>query len=146
MCLQLRQVLTKFTVGNARSFAFSAHVDVVKIEKHAQVARAFVISARAVVKLMHHRPPPPTRATNGRNSFKTSGLLASSFRILNSRKYTSCRFFKRQRDSIYISPARKEESHFGLSINPLCERRFLRLNNGLTLPHYHIWSVDMADA
>ena len=36
--LQLRQVLKKFTEGNARkftvSFAFCAHVDVIKIEKH----------------------------------------------------------------------------------------------------------------
>ena len=38
MWLQLRQVLKKFTEGNARkftvSFAFCAHVDVIKIEKH----------------------------------------------------------------------------------------------------------------
>ena len=38
MWLQLRQVLKKFTEGNARkmtvSFAFCAHVDVIKIENH----------------------------------------------------------------------------------------------------------------
>ena len=38
MWLQLRQVLKKFTEGNVRkfivSFAFCAHVDVTKIEKH----------------------------------------------------------------------------------------------------------------
>ena len=38
MWLQLRQVLKKFTEGNPRkctvSFAFCAHVDVIKIEKH----------------------------------------------------------------------------------------------------------------
>ena len=38
MGLQLRQILKKFSEGNAReftvSFAFSAHVDVIKIEKH----------------------------------------------------------------------------------------------------------------
>ena len=38
MWLQLRRVLKKFTEGNARkftvSFAFCAHVDVIKIEKH----------------------------------------------------------------------------------------------------------------
>ena len=38
MWLQLRQVLKKFTIGNARkftvSFVFCAHVDVIKIEKH----------------------------------------------------------------------------------------------------------------
>ena len=38
MWLQLHQVLKKFTEGNARkftvSFAFYAHVDVLKIEKH----------------------------------------------------------------------------------------------------------------
>ena len=38
MWLQLRQVLKKFTEGNARkftvSFAFCAHVDVIIIEKH----------------------------------------------------------------------------------------------------------------
>ena len=38
MGLQPRQVLKKFTEGNARkftvSFAFCAHVDVIKIEKH----------------------------------------------------------------------------------------------------------------
>ena len=38
MWLQLRQVLKKFTEGNARkytvSFAFCDHVDVIKIEKH----------------------------------------------------------------------------------------------------------------
>ena len=38
MWLQLRQVLKKFTEGNARkftvSFAFCADVDVIKIEKH----------------------------------------------------------------------------------------------------------------
>ena len=38
MWLQLRQVLIKLTKGNAStftvSFAFCAHVDVIKIEKH----------------------------------------------------------------------------------------------------------------
>ena len=38
MWLQLRQVLKKFTKGNARKFTvgftFCAHVDVIKIEKH----------------------------------------------------------------------------------------------------------------
>ena len=38
MWLQLRQVLKKFIEGNARnvtvSFAFCAHVDVIKIQKH----------------------------------------------------------------------------------------------------------------
>ena len=38
MWLQLRQVLKIFTEGNARkftvSFAFCAHVDAIKIEKH----------------------------------------------------------------------------------------------------------------
>ena len=38
MWLQLRQVLKKITEGNATkftfSFAFCAHVDVIKIEKH----------------------------------------------------------------------------------------------------------------
>ena len=38
MWLQIRQVLKKFIEGNARnatvSFAFCAHVDVIKIEKH----------------------------------------------------------------------------------------------------------------
>ena len=61
--LQLRQVLKEFTEENARkytvSFAFSAHVDVIKIEKHwcfplsalSLITWAFVISARAMVKL-----------------------------------------------------------------------------------------------
>ena len=38
MWLQLRQVLKEFTEGNARkftvSFAFCAHIDVIKIQKH----------------------------------------------------------------------------------------------------------------
>ena len=47
MWLQLRQVLKKITEGNATkftfSFAFCAHVDVIKIEKH----RFFFSGARA---------------------------------------------------------------------------------------------------
>ena len=65
MWLQLRQVLKKFTLGNARkltvSFAFCAHVDVslfiihdvIKIEKQwcFPITWAFVISARAIESL-----------------------------------------------------------------------------------------------
>ena len=63
MWLQLRQIFKKFTEGNTRkftvSFAFCAHVDVIKIEKHwmmffferTQITWAFVINAHAMVKL-----------------------------------------------------------------------------------------------
>ena len=51
MWLQLRQVLKKFTEGNARtftvSFAFCAHVDVIKIEKHC----CFPLIARRLLEL-----------------------------------------------------------------------------------------------
>ena len=49
--LQLRQVLKKFTEGNARKFTvgftFCAHVDVIKIEKH----WCFPLSARRLLEL-----------------------------------------------------------------------------------------------
>ena len=52
MWLQLRQVLKKFTKGNARKFtvrfAFCAHVDVIKIEKH----RCFPMSVRRLLELL----------------------------------------------------------------------------------------------
>ena len=51
MWLQLRQVLKKFTEGNARkmtvSFAFCAHVDVIKIENH----WCFPLNARRLLEL-----------------------------------------------------------------------------------------------
>ena len=51
MWLQLRQVLKKFTEGNARkftvSFAFCAHVGVIKIDKH----WCFPLSARRLLEL-----------------------------------------------------------------------------------------------
>ena len=61
-CMWLQQVLKKFTEGNARkfavSFAFCVHADVIKNRKtlifsfeRAQITWAFVISARAMVKL-----------------------------------------------------------------------------------------------
>jgi hypothetical protein len=56
------QILRNFTEGNARkftvSFAFCAHVDVIKNRKiltfsfeRAQITKAFVLGARAIVKL-----------------------------------------------------------------------------------------------
>ena len=55
------QILQNFTEGNARkftvSFAFCAHVDVIKNQKilfsfeRAQISKAFVLGARAIVKL-----------------------------------------------------------------------------------------------
>ena len=51
MWLQLRQLLKKFTEGNARKFTarfgFCAHVDVIKIEKH----RCFPLSACRLLEL-----------------------------------------------------------------------------------------------
>jgi len=51
MLLQLSQILKKFTEGNARtftvSFAFYAHVDVIKIENHLR----FPLSARRLPEL-----------------------------------------------------------------------------------------------
>ena len=55
MWLQLRQILKKFTEGNARkftvSFAFFAHVDVIKIEKH----RCFPLRVRRLLELSSAR-------------------------------------------------------------------------------------------
>jgi len=51
MWLQLSQILKTFTEGNARkftvSFAFCAHVDVIKIEKHLH----FPLSTRRLLEL-----------------------------------------------------------------------------------------------
>ena len=51
MWLQLRQILKQFTEGDARkftvSFAFCAHVDIIKIEKHL----CFPLSARKLLEL-----------------------------------------------------------------------------------------------
>jgi len=55
MWLQLSQIKKKLTEGNARkftvSFAFCAHIDVIKIKKHSRVRRLLELLSYAHVQL-----------------------------------------------------------------------------------------------